>query len=121
MPKQLKELKDYTDLIGRRLHVMIDRPMGTAHPRFPQTTYPLNYGFVPEIFAGDGYEVDAYIVGETTPVEACTGKCLAVVERLDDDENKLIVSTGPTELAADKLYGFVRFQEDYFDTRIHIS
>lgn len=41
-------------MLGKMIDVVIDRPLGSVHPNDPQCIYPLNYGFVPGLFAGDG-------------------------------------------------------------------
>ena len=48
--------------LGKEVTVEIDRPVGTHHPKHPDIVYPINYGFVPGIIAGDGEEQDVYIL-----------------------------------------------------------
>lgn len=48
--------------LGKRVEIQIDRPLGSAHPRYG-FTYPINYGFVPGTTAPDGAELDAYFLG----------------------------------------------------------
>jgi len=38
----------------------IDRPRGTAHPRFPEFIYPLDYGYLEGPQGGDGNAVDVW-------------------------------------------------------------
>jgi inorganic pyrophosphatase len=38
--------------------IIIDRPQGTAHPRFPTLIYPLDYGYLADTSASDGIAVD---------------------------------------------------------------
>ncbi len=52
----------------------------------------MNYGFVAGTVAGDGEPVDAYVLGVDAPVAAVTGTVVAVVERVDDVEDKLVVA-----------------------------
>ncbi|MBN2388601.1 MAG: hypothetical protein JXB85_16410 [Anaerolineales bacterium] len=40
--------------------VVIDRPVGTAHPRYPEVIYPLDYGFLEGTTAGDGGGIDVW-------------------------------------------------------------
>jgi len=40
--------------------IIIDRPKGSMHPRFPDLIYPVDYGYIPETTGGDGVEVDIF-------------------------------------------------------------
>lgn len=41
--------------------IVIDRPKGSAHPRFPDLIYPLDYGYLEGTTAGDGAGIDVWI------------------------------------------------------------
>ena len=41
--------------------VVIDRPRGTSHPRYPEFAYPLDYGYLAGTRSGDGEGVDVWI------------------------------------------------------------
>ena len=41
---------------GGTVTVVVDRPLGSAHPVYPELIYPVNYGYVPGVPAGDGEE-----------------------------------------------------------------
>jgi len=41
--------------------------------------------------APDGEELDAYVLGVFEPLEEFVGECIAVIRRLDDNENKLVL------------------------------
>ena len=51
--------------------VIVDRPLGSQHPQYKETYYPINYGFVEGIMAEDEEEQDAYILG----VRSCKRVC----------------------------------------------
>lgn len=106
--------------LGRTVDVTVDRPLGSTHPEHPGLVYPLNYGFVAGTMAADGEPIDAYVLGVDEPVERATGTVVAVVERRDDAEDKLVVagSAGPWTAAA--IRAAVNFQERWFDTRVHM-
>ena len=53
--------------------------------------YLTNYGYIPNTVSGDGEELDAYVLGVFDPIDNFKGKCIAVVQRLDDNDDKLIV------------------------------
>lgn len=38
----------------------IDRPKGSAHPRFPDRIYPIDYGFIPGTTSSDGQGIDLF-------------------------------------------------------------
>jgi inorganic pyrophosphatase len=40
--------------------IVIDRPRGEAHPRYPDMIYPCDYGHVPGTAAADGDEIDVF-------------------------------------------------------------
>lgn len=61
-------------MLGNIVTVKVDRPLGTYHPRHKDLYYPINYGYIEGIIAGDGEEQDAYIIGVDHPVETFTGK-----------------------------------------------
>jgi hypothetical protein len=41
--------------------VVVDRPRGSRHPRYPERTYPLDYGFLDGTRSGDGAGVDVWL------------------------------------------------------------
>jgi inorganic pyrophosphatase len=41
--------------------VVIDRPRGVPHPRYPELIYPLDYGYIEGTTAGDGDGIDIWI------------------------------------------------------------
>ncbi|HEY7849089.1 MAG TPA: inorganic diphosphatase, partial [Ktedonobacterales bacterium] len=45
----------------RERGVILDRLRGSAHPRFPEMIYPLDYGYIPGTVGGDGAEVDVFV------------------------------------------------------------
>ena len=47
-------MEDKKTIIGKKVSVIIDRPFGSAHPEYQGMIYPVNYGYIREIKAGDG-------------------------------------------------------------------
>ena len=103
--------------LGQRVSVQIDRPLGSVHPTHG-FRYAVNYGFVPGTIASDGEELDAYVLGVREPLPAFTGRCIAVVHRLDDDDDKLVVVPDGVTLTDDEIRSQVAFQEQFFRTQI---
>jgi len=41
--------------------IRIDRPKDSAHPRYPEFIYPLDYGYLENTTAGDGDGIDVWL------------------------------------------------------------
>ncbi len=101
------------DFIGKTLDVVIDRPLGTRHPKH-NFTYKVNYGYVPGTMSADGEEVDVYLLGLDKPVKSGRGKCIAVIHRTDDDDDKLVVSALGQNFTDEEIEKLTEFQEKWF-------
>ena len=115
------EITDAADFLGKIVTVMIDRPAGSCHPRHG-FVYPLNYGFVPGTLSPDGAELDAYVLGVSGPLTEFTGQCIAVIQRTNiaviqrtnDDDDKLIVCDAGQSYTDEEIRDATRFQEQFF-------
>ncbi len=66
-------------MIGASVTATVDRPLGSHHPKHPDIVYPVNYGFLSGILAGDGEEQDAYILGVYEPLNSFDGVVIGVI------------------------------------------
>ena len=105
-------------MIGQIVTVIVDRPLGSCHPDYPDLIYPVNYGYVPGIIAGDGEEQDTYILGIAEPLARFTGRVIAVIHRMDDAEDKWVVAPSEQGFTKAEIEEATRFQERFFRTRI---
>lgn len=110
---------DYSHIIGKMVDGTVDRPLGTAHPRHSEMIYPINYGYVNNVLAGDGAEQDVYIFGTNKPLKSFRGKVVAVWHRFDDVEDKWIVSLNGEDIAEEKILGDISFQEQFFYGKLY--
>lgn len=113
-----KLLAEYRSLIGKPVSVVMDRPVGTAHPKHPEVIYPINYGYVDGIIGGDGEEQDVYVLGETKPIEKFDGVIVAVVHRYDDDECKWVACKPNEKYTAEQIENAIRFQEQFHNSKV---
>ncbi len=111
---------DY-DIIGKRVTVIVDRKMGSTHPKYKDMVYPVNYGYVPDVFAPDGEEQDAYILGVDIPISHFDGVVIAVIHRLDDNEDKWVVAPEGMNLSKEEITESVFFTEKYFKTELYLE
>lgn len=100
--------------------VTIDRPMGSAHPDYPTLVYPINYGYIDGIFAEDGEEQDAYVVGVDIAVDEFRGERIAIIHRRDDAETKWVIAPENTPFTKQQIEEMVYFQEQYFDSYVEM-
>lgn len=107
-------------MLGKTVKVIVDRPLGSYHPEHKDMYYPVNYGFIEEIMAGDGEEQDAYILGVAFPVKEFTGRIIAVIHREDDVEEKWVVAPEGVCFTRDEIMEQVRFQEQYFKSEVRM-
>ena len=109
---------DYaTRYLNRMVRVEIDRPLGSRHPRF-DLVYTVNYGYVPGAMAPDGEELDAYVIGVDHPLISYEGLCVAVVKRIDDNDDKLVVTEADLHFGDEEILALVNFQERFFQSTL---
>jgi inorganic pyrophosphatase len=79
----------YLDGLLQSTELVIDRPRGWPHPRYPALIYPLDYGYLKGTSGGDGNELDVWR-GTCTAAKLDAGVC--TVDRLKKDvEVKLLL------------------------------
>ena len=75
--------------------VVIDRPKGTHHPRFPSIIFPVDYGYLEHTTSPDGNGIDVWQGTDTA------GKIDAIICTVDlmkkDSEIKLLIGCTPDE------------------------
>ena len=108
------------DIIGKTVKVVVDRPLGTYHPKHKSIYYSVNYGYIPGIFAPDGEDQDAYILGVDVPVSEFSGKVIAVIHIIDDVEEKWVVVPENMTFTKDEIIKQTDFQEKYFKSEIRM-
>ena len=101
------------EYIGKQLKIKIDRPFASKHPDHG-FIYSVNYGYVPNTVSGDGEELDCYLLGVFEPVNEYEGKCIAIIHRLDDNDDKLIIVPNDKEYDDSAIEALVEFQERFF-------
>lgn len=105
------------EFLNKVITVKIDRPIGSKHPKHG-FIYPINYGYIPNTISGDGEELDCYILGVFEPLETFTGKCVAIIHRTNDNDDKLIIVPENKSFSNIEIRALTDFQEQYFESVI---
>ena len=103
--------------LNKILEVKIDRPIGTKYKNY-ETIYPINYGYVPNTISGDGEELDCYILGIYEPLKTFKGKCIAIIHRTNDDDDKLVLAPENKTYTNTEIRALTDFQERYFESEL---
>jgi inorganic pyrophosphatase len=76
--------------------IIIDRPKGTAHPRYPDDIYPLDYGYLAGTTSGDGDGIDVWL--GSLPNRHLTGVICIIDTLKRDSEIKLLLGCTTDEM-----------------------
>lgn len=111
----MNDLKAY---LGEEVYIVIDRPLGSAHPKHSDIVYTVNYGYIPNTVSGDGEEIDVYLLSVYVPVRDFACKIIGVIHRLNDNEDKLVAAPEGVNFSKEEIQELTRFQEQFFDVEI---
>ncbi len=104
--------------LGKTVEINIDRPIGSAHPKYADFIYPINYGYIPGVLGGDGEELDVYLLGVDNPVREYIARVIAIVHRHNDVEDKLVAAPEGINFTHIGIAEAVHFQEQYYESEI---
>ena len=86
------------DTLVATSEIVIDRPKDTAHPRYPESVYPLDYGYLQGTRSGDGDGIDVWL--GSLPERAVTAAILTIDLFKRDSEVKILLGCTPEEVQA---------------------
>ena len=82
------EFWDALDKLVANSEIVIDRPKGSAHPRYPELIYRVDYGYLKDTSSMDGGGIDAWIGSGKKELDAI----MCIVDlRKRDSEIKLLI------------------------------
>lgn len=110
-------MEDSIKYLNKTVNVKMDRPLGSKHPDW-DLIYEVNYGYVPNTISGDGEELDCYVLGVDKPLDNFTGKCIAIIHRINDNDDKLIIVPEGMNFTDEEILNLTNFQEKYFKSII---
>lgn len=76
------------DALVKSTQIVIDRPKGSAHPRYPDFIYPVDYGYLKETASMDGAGIDVWVGTGEKKIDAI----MCIVDLLKrDSEIKILI------------------------------
>lgn len=101
MNKYDKEFWRVLDKLLDSSEIVIDRPKGSAHPRFPDIIYPVDYGYLKGTSSMDGEGIDVWVGTGEKRIDTV----MCTVDLMNkDSEIKLLISC--TEAERESIYKF---------------
>ena len=107
--------------LGKQIEVIVDRPRGTQHPKWPNLIYPIDYGYLPGTIGGDGDPIDVYLLEPYSHDLEGKATVVGIIDRYDDDEFKLVASIIQLHTSVVDIFEAVEFVEQYFDIEVITS
>ena len=80
--------------------------------------YEVNYSYIQNTVSGDGEELDAYVLGIDKPLKEFTGRCVAIIHRTNDNDDKLVVVPDGLKVTNQFIEQKTKFQEQWFKHEI---
>ena len=91
--------RDALDALVHRSEIVIDRPKGSAHPRYPDFIYKVDYGYLKDTSSMDGGGIDVWVGSGERQIDAV----MCIVDLLKrDSEIKILI--GCTEAEKREVY-----------------
>lgn len=105
-------------LLNKEVEVIIDRKINSVHPNHKDIIYELNYGYIKDIIAPDNEYQDAYVLGVNEPIDTFIGIVIAIIHRVNDNEDKLVIASKGSNYTEDEIIEKTKFQEQFFEIKI---
>jgi len=84
------------DELVRNSEIIIDRPKGTAHPKYPGFIYPVDYGYLKDTASMDGDGIDVWLGSGEKKIDAI----MCIVDLMKrDSEIKILIGCTEEEKA----------------------
>lgn len=96
MKKNNSEFWQKLDQVLKASDIVIDRPKNSAHPRYPDFIYPVDYGYLQGTAASDGNEIDIWV--GTAVTKEINGILCTVDPVKKDVETKIVYACMQQEI-----------------------
>lgn len=109
-------MNDYNDAFWKALdelvsksEIVIDRPKGSAHPRFPDFIYKVDYGYLKNTASMDGAGIDIWVGSGDKKIDAIM--CIVDLMKRDSEIKILIGCTEEEKLEIYKTHSETEYMK----------
>ena len=89
--------------------IVIDRPSGSAHPRFPNFIYKVDYGYLKDTASMDGGEIDVWVGSGEKKIDAIM--CIVDLMKKDSEIKILVGCTEEEKLEVYKTHNETQYMK----------
>lgn len=89
--------------------IVIDRPRGSAHPRFPNFIYKVDYGYLKDTASMDGAGIDVWVGSGDKKIDAIM--CIVDLMKRDSEIKILVGCTEEEKLEVYKTYNETQYMK----------
>ena len=115
MMKRLIFQERLNEYLGQTVEVVIDKPINYIED---DMTYIQNYGHLLNLKTPDNKFQEAYVIGIDKPIKSFNGKVIAIINRINEGEDKLVVCDESKSFNKDEILEMVNFLEKNFKSKI---
>ena len=95
--------------------IVIDRPRGSAHPRFPNFIYKVDYGYLKDTASMDGAGIDVWVGSGEKKIDAIM--CIVDLMKRDSEIKILVGCTEEEKLEVYKTHNETQFMKGVLISR----
>ena len=89
--------------------IVIDRPSGSAHPRFPNFIYKVDYGYLKDTASMDGGGIDVWVGSGEKKIDAIM--CIVDLRKKDSEIKILVGCTEEEKLEVYKTHNETQYMK----------
>jgi inorganic pyrophosphatase len=89
--------------------IVIDRPKGSAHPRFPNFIYPVDYGYLKNTASMDGAGIDVWVGSGERKIDAIM--CIVDLMKKDSEIKILIGCTEEEKMEIYRMHNETQYMK----------
>ena len=97
------------DELASNSEIVIDRPRGSAHPRFPNFIYKVDYGYLKDTASMDGAGIDVWVGSGEKKIDAIM--CIVDLRKKDSEIKILVGCTEEEKLGVYKTHNETQYMK----------